>query len=188
MTVPGEGPSFYEILGASRDASSRELKRAWRCLAGRLHPDRGGDEAAFLLAKEAYDTLSDPNRRLAYDRRLDALSARNVRREHIESGSASFRPTGGLVYRLWCRHPQWFVSVGAGAAMLLAPHFGEDEIAVGAAGVVLLVAGLLGVHGAGILRNSDRPRRALGLLGAQIGAAIGSLGSLKRRRDTARRR
>ncbi len=63
---------YYEVLGVSRDASDAELKKAYRRLAMKYHPDRNaGDsdesEAKFKEAKEAHEVLSDANKRAAYD-------------------------------------------------------------------------------------------------------------------------
>lgn len=63
---------YYEVLGVSRDASEQELKSAYRRLALKFHPDRNpGDAAAeekFKEASEAYQVLSDADKRSAYDR------------------------------------------------------------------------------------------------------------------------
>ena len=62
---------YYEVLGAKRDASDDELKKAYRRLAMKHHPDRNeGDASAeekFKEAKEAHDILSDERKRAAYD-------------------------------------------------------------------------------------------------------------------------
>ncbi|MGH9320438.1 MAG: DnaJ domain-containing protein [Vicinamibacteria bacterium] len=62
--------SYYEILGLSPDASDTDIKAAYRRLALRYHPDSGnpGDVARFREIQEAYETLSDSERRRAYDR------------------------------------------------------------------------------------------------------------------------
>ncbi|MDP6478454.1 MAG: molecular chaperone DnaJ [Phycisphaerales bacterium] len=62
---------YYEVLSVTRDASGDEVKRAYRRLAMKYHPDRNpGDtaaEASFKEAAEAYEILSDPERRRMYD-------------------------------------------------------------------------------------------------------------------------
>lgn len=62
---------FYEALGVSKKASQEEIKKAHRKLVGKYHPDRNpGDAAAeekFKEIQQAYDTLSDPEKRKAYD-------------------------------------------------------------------------------------------------------------------------
>ena len=67
-----EKPDYYQVLGVSRQADASELKRAYRKLALELHPDRNlGDkesEARFKDASEAYQVLSDPEKRALYDR------------------------------------------------------------------------------------------------------------------------
>lgn len=61
---------YYEILGVSRDASDEDIKRSFRKLAQQWHPDVSGDPDAdgrFKEINEAYQVLSDPQRRQAYD-------------------------------------------------------------------------------------------------------------------------
>jgi len=62
---------YYEVLGVERDASAEDIKRAYRRLAMKYHPDRNsGDaesEAKFKEASEAYEVLADPERRKVYD-------------------------------------------------------------------------------------------------------------------------
>lgn len=63
---------YYETLGVARDASSDEIKKAYRNLAFKYHPDRNaGDKAAeenFKRINEAYDVLGDEKKRSDYDR------------------------------------------------------------------------------------------------------------------------
>jgi len=57
----------YQTLGVDRNATADEIKRAYRKLASQHHPDRGGDTQTFQGIQAAYDTLSDPGKRAAYD-------------------------------------------------------------------------------------------------------------------------
>lgn len=62
---------YYEVLGVSRKAAQDEIKKAYRRLARSYHPDRNPDDAKaeerFKEVQEAYDTLSDPDKRKQYD-------------------------------------------------------------------------------------------------------------------------
>ncbi len=62
---------YYEVLGVGRDASEREIKKAYKRLAMKYHPDRNpGDkaaEASFKEVKEAYEILTDEDKKAAYD-------------------------------------------------------------------------------------------------------------------------
>lgn len=58
---------YYAALGVSKGASDDEIKKAFRKKAHELHPDKGGDANAFKKVNEAYQTLSDPQKRQQYD-------------------------------------------------------------------------------------------------------------------------
>ena len=67
-----EKEDFYKVLGVERNASDAEIKKKYRSLAMKFHPDRNADnpeaaEAKFKQVKEAYEVLSDPKKRSAYD-------------------------------------------------------------------------------------------------------------------------
>ena len=70
--MPVEFQDYYQTLGVSRDASDDELKKAFRKLARKHHPDvaedKAGAEAKFKEINEAYEVLSDPEKRKKYDR------------------------------------------------------------------------------------------------------------------------
>jgi DnaJ-class molecular chaperone len=60
----------YDLLDLDRSADLRQVKRAYRRLAKRYHPDAARDDGrAFLALRTAYETLSDPERRIEWDRR-----------------------------------------------------------------------------------------------------------------------
>lgn len=70
--------SYYYILGVPEDADSTDIKRAYRRLALRCHPDRAdgeGDETRFDAVTEAFQVLSSPSRRGEYDERKVRKSA-----------------------------------------------------------------------------------------------------------------
>jgi molecular chaperone DnaJ len=63
---------YYEVLGVSKSADASELKKAYRKLAVQYHPDRNPDDKSaenkFKEAAEAYEVLSDPDKKARYDR------------------------------------------------------------------------------------------------------------------------
>ncbi|MBI4437776.1 molecular chaperone DnaJ [Candidatus Uhrbacteria bacterium] len=72
---------YYNILGVEKNASQNDIKKAFRVLAHKYHPDKaGGDEAKFKEANEAYQVLSDEKKRSQYD----------------QFGSAAFDGSGGF--------------------------------------------------------------------------------------------
>src|SRR5690606_24512013 len=62
---------YYEILGVARDADEKDIKKAYRRIAMKNHPDRNPDdpkaEDIFKEASEAYEVLADSDKRAAYD-------------------------------------------------------------------------------------------------------------------------
>jgi len=79
ISGPGhmEGQSLYELLGVSRGATAKDIKRAYRKLAGKFHPDHAAsprekdqNTQMFVRIHSAYVTLSDPHDRAQYERQL----------------------------------------------------------------------------------------------------------------------
>ena len=58
--------NYYDILGVTEDASKDTIRKAFKEIAKKEHPDRGGDESKFKEANEAYDTLKDSKKRQEY--------------------------------------------------------------------------------------------------------------------------
>ena len=72
MRRGGGGKDFYDTLGISRGASDSEIKKAYRKLAMKWHPDKNQDnkeaaEKKFKAVSEAYEVLSDPKKKDKYD-------------------------------------------------------------------------------------------------------------------------
>lgn len=83
---------YYEILGVSKSADAKEIKKAYRKIAMKFHPDRNPDnkeaEEKFKEAAEAYEVLSDEQKRARYDRFGHAGMGQN--------GGGGFRGSGGM--------------------------------------------------------------------------------------------
>src|SRR5688572_29904357 len=58
---------YYEVLGIGKSATEDEVKKAFRKAAVEHHPDKGGDETKFKEVNEAYEVLSNPDKRKRYD-------------------------------------------------------------------------------------------------------------------------
>jgi len=63
----GKKKSLYELLEVKMNASAEELKKAFRKMSKKTHPDKGGTNEEFQETKQAYEVLADPKRRRRYD-------------------------------------------------------------------------------------------------------------------------
>merc|ERR1719409_1001974 len=64
---PVDNSKYYEVLGVEKNASPDAIKKAYRKLAVKNHPDKGGDPATFQEIQQAFDVLGDENKRELYD-------------------------------------------------------------------------------------------------------------------------
>jgi curved DNA-binding protein len=84
---------YYNTLGISKSASEADIKSAYRKMAMKHHPDRGGDEKKFKEVTEAYETLSDPQKKQMIDMGVDPNAQHTSYRQgspfefHFNSGN-----------------------------------------------------------------------------------------------------
>lgn len=78
--------SHYDTLGVAKDASQAEIKKAFKRLASRYHPDKGngGDPEKFHHARQAYETLMDEDDRAHYDRTGQSKGHRGILQQKAE--------------------------------------------------------------------------------------------------------
>lgn len=81
IALQGDNRRYYDLLGVDKNASDEDLKKAYRKAAIRNHPDKGGDQDKFKEISEAYEVLSDPERRKIYDE-----YGEDAVKEHMQGG------------------------------------------------------------------------------------------------------
>jgi curved DNA-binding protein CbpA len=172
--------SYYDILGVSPGATTDEIKASYRDLSHRIHPDHAGPVALFRQVQQAYEVLSDPTRRAAYDRLLrerlrtgDAGSKSNRARARNGSSRSAPKRTAArsqkshlpphVITSTVTRHPAASVAV-AGVLLLL---FGAALGVVGAALISLGVAALIIAGVASLGARGSREREAYRRSGMQ---------------------
>lgn len=84
--------NFYETLGITKEATSHDIKKAYKTLASKYHPDKGGDTAKFQEINTAYQTLTDEQKKAQYDYEL----ANGGRREFRFGGAPGGAPGSGM--------------------------------------------------------------------------------------------
>lgn len=126
---------YYEILGVGREADEREIKKAFRRLARELHPDVNDHdpeaEEKFKEAAEAYEVLSDPERRRTYD----AYGHEGLRSGGFDPRSASFGSIDDIFQAFFGGDPFGFGGRGGpapGGDILVSVELELEEVASGA--------------------------------------------------------
>ena len=94
---------YYEILGVSRNASTTEIKKAYKKQSMQHHPDRtGGDDTQFKKVNEAYSALKDPQKKQMYDQfgTADPQQAQSQQQSHFSQqfGGAQFEDIFGSMF------------------------------------------------------------------------------------------
>jgi hypothetical protein len=100
--------NYYEILEIKQNASSDEIKAAYKKMVALVHPDKGGSAMLFRLVQSAYDVLSDPNKRRAHDAELAGPPRHEPRpgghQQHQDAGPQDTDPKFVRIedlYRKW---------------------------------------------------------------------------------------
>eukprot|EP00210_Caulerpa_lentillifera_P003176 g3035.t1 len=73
-----DGRQHYRTLGLTFGATDAQIRRSYKHLARKLHPDKGGDSASFAQLREAFEVLTDPQRRKVYDRWAGEVNFRYI--------------------------------------------------------------------------------------------------------------
>src|SRR5712664_2647809 len=115
---------YYEVLGISRESSDDEIKKSYRKLAIKFHPDKNpgdkGAEESFKEIGEAYEALSDPQKRAAYDQHghaaFDPRRRASGFHDPFEIFREAFGGSGSIFDDLF----------GGGRADPTGPHRGSD--------------------------------------------------------------
>ena len=94
-SIASAGKDFYKVLGVAKDCDERTLKKMYHKLALHHHPDKGGSEEKFREISEAYDVLSDTEKRKVYDQYGEEGLKRQEQGGHPGGGGGGFGHGGG---------------------------------------------------------------------------------------------
>ena len=128
----------YTTLGVQRTASQDEIKQAYRRLAAKHHPDRGGNTAAFQKIQQAYDTLGNEQQRAAYDQPQSAFQGfqggGHFNFDEIFNMFGARFHTGGTRHHTQVRMSLWItlrdVAVGGTRPVAVSTHQGSGTIEI----------------------------------------------------------
>ena len=109
---PADTQEYYDILGVAKDATPAQIKKAYRKLAIKNHPDKGGDPEKFKKISVAYDTLSDPEKKELYDK---------YGKEGVEQGGGGARNADDIF-------SMFFGGGGGGGRRQRGPRKGKDVV------------------------------------------------------------
>ncbi|MHB1519123.1 MAG: J domain-containing protein [Acidimicrobiales bacterium] len=176
----------YDILGVEPQATSEELKIAYRRLIGAVHPDRGGTTALFLQVQNAYQTLADPVRRASYDASIAHANVGGGSETPGESqwgwvgvdvdgrrrtGARSGGPGGqaGGIQSFLSRHPS---AVVAACGLVLLWLGGAGGGLIGILAILVGGIGLIGDRRGRTVRTYAGPEPSLDTVIARLGSEL----------------
>ncbi|HEX3082257.1 MAG TPA: J domain-containing protein [Candidatus Saccharimonadia bacterium] len=149
--MSGEGRTHYQVLGLAHAASPAEIKVAYRVQAKAAHPDAGGSAETMAQVNEAYQVLSDPVRRRAYDESLIRPQTGEPAPHHA-GGHAHHAGTPSDSHAQeqrinreraqWARNSAWeLLRIAGPAAVILIPV--TRYISIQSTGGARIIAGLI---------------------------------------------
>jgi asparagine N-glycosylation enzyme membrane subunit Stt3 len=121
---------YYEILGVARGASYKEIKAAFRKLSSMYHPDRNRnpeEEEKFKEISKAYDILSNPEKRAAYERSIREVAERKKTKKRAESQGLSIYYINVALAILVVFFLVFFFNIGKAVEVALAARFAPSD-------------------------------------------------------------